>query len=78
MCHLYPEERSVNNSIRVAAEVAAEMGFDQSAKMVPMGISDAGKNRTWSRHLFDCESSLASIFQAIGSLFEQADPSQFT
>ncbi|MDA7541461.1 FAD-dependent oxidoreductase [bacterium] len=43
MCHLYPEERSVNNSIRVAAEVAAEMGFDQSAKMVPMGISDAGK-----------------------------------
>ncbi len=43
MCHLYPEERSVNNSIRVAAEVAAEMGFEHSAKMVPMGISDAGK-----------------------------------
>lgn len=43
MCHLYPEERSVNNSIRVAAEVAAEMGFNKASEIVPAGISDAGK-----------------------------------
>lgn len=43
MCHLYPEERSVNNSIRIAAEIADEMGFIEAASMVPRGISEAGK-----------------------------------
>lgn len=37
MCHVHPDERSVNNSIRVAAEVGAEMGFDTSA--VPRNMS---------------------------------------
>lgn len=30
MCHIYPDERSVNNSIRVAAEVASKIGIDTS------------------------------------------------
>ena len=41
MCHVYPDERSVNNSVRVAAEVAAALGLDSS--MVPRGLSLAGK-----------------------------------
>ncbi|MEC9093397.1 MAG: FAD-dependent oxidoreductase, partial [Planctomycetota bacterium] len=43
MCHLYPEERSVNNSIRVAAELAREMGENAAACLVPSGISQAGQ-----------------------------------
>lgn len=42
MCHLYPEERSVNNSLCVAAEIAAEMGFEDAAKLIPRGMSTAG------------------------------------
>lgn len=42
MCHLYPEERSVNNSIRIAAELAAEMGVHEASNLVPRGISSAG------------------------------------
>lgn len=41
MTHLYPEERSVNNSIRLAAEVCNEMGMDVS--FIPKGYSIAGK-----------------------------------
>jgi protoporphyrinogen oxidase len=44
MCHVYPDERSVNNSVRVAAEVAAAMGLD--ASMVPHGFSSAAKYGT--------------------------------
>ncbi|MEE2639768.1 MAG: FAD-dependent oxidoreductase, partial [Planctomycetota bacterium] len=43
MCHLHPEERSVNNSIRVAAELARQMGENRAADSVPRGISDAGQ-----------------------------------
>lgn len=41
MPHVYPDERSVNNSIRVAAEVVQEMGIDSS--QVPRSISLAAK-----------------------------------
>lgn len=41
MCHVYPDERSTNNSIRVAAELVRAMGLD--AGMVPRGISLAAK-----------------------------------
>lgn len=37
MCHVYPDERSVNNSIRVAAAVGDAMGFDTSE--VPRNMS---------------------------------------
>jgi hypothetical protein len=43
MCHLYPDERSVNNSIRVAAELARAMGFGQEADHVPRGLNVAAK-----------------------------------
>lgn len=43
MCHLYPEERSVNNSIRVAAELLRDMGEREIADSVPKGISTAGE-----------------------------------
>ncbi len=43
MCHVYPDERSVNNSIRVAAEVVRAMGFAELADQVPHGVSLAGK-----------------------------------
>lgn len=42
MCHLYPEERSVNNSIRVAAELLRAMDEHRAADLVPTGISEAG------------------------------------
>lgn len=41
MPHVYPDERSVNNSIRVAAQVVAEMGIDSS--YVPSHMSLAAK-----------------------------------
>ena len=41
MPHLYPDERSVNNSIRIAANALKAMGFDTSA--VPQGTTLAGK-----------------------------------
>lgn len=41
MCHVYPDERSTNNSIRVAAELVRAMGLD--AGMVPRGMSLAAK-----------------------------------
>lgn len=37
MMHIYPDERSVNNSIRLAAETAKVMGFD--SEFVPKGNS---------------------------------------
>ena len=43
MCHLYPEERSVNNSIRVAAELMRAMGESEAWQQVPSGISEAGQ-----------------------------------
>lgn len=42
-CHVYPDERSVNNSIRVAAELLAAMGMAEPARIVPRGISLAAK-----------------------------------
>ena len=45
MPHVYPDERSVNNSIRVAAEVVQEMGCD--TQFVPRSISLAAK---YGRH----------------------------
>ncbi|MGB0175857.1 MAG: hypothetical protein ACPF9D_01745, partial [Owenweeksia sp.] len=41
MAHLYPDERSTNNSIRVAAELCRELGID--ATFVPAGFSSAGQ-----------------------------------
>lgn len=43
MCHIYPDERSVNNSIRVAAEAVRAMGFEELSKAVPTELSLAGK-----------------------------------
>lgn len=43
MCHVYPDERSVNNSIRVAAELVRQMGFAEAAAAVPRGLGLAGK-----------------------------------
>lgn len=43
MCHVYPDERSVNNSIRVAAEAVRAMGMTEAADQVPSGLSMAGK-----------------------------------
>jgi protoporphyrinogen oxidase len=43
MPHLYPDERSVNNSIRVAATVVRQMGFASAAAAVPTGASLAGQ-----------------------------------
>ena len=40
MAHVYPDERSCNNSIRVAAEVCRVMGLDTAA--VPRGASLSG------------------------------------
>jgi protoporphyrinogen oxidase len=43
MCHVYPDERSVNNSIRVAAEAVRAMGLAAAADAVPRGISLSAK-----------------------------------
>jgi protoporphyrinogen oxidase len=43
MCHIYPDERSVNNSIRVAAEALRAMGLPEAADPVPRGISLSAK-----------------------------------
>jgi protoporphyrinogen oxidase len=43
MCHVYPDERSVNNSIRVAAEAVRSLGFSSAANVVPRGLSLAAK-----------------------------------
>lgn len=40
MTHIYPDERSVNNSIRVAANACNSLGID--TKEVPRGVSLAG------------------------------------
>ena len=48
MAHVYPDERSVNNSIRVAAEAVRTMGFADVAAEVPEGFSLAGKYGTAS------------------------------
>ena len=42
MCHIYPDERSVNNSIRVAAETVRLLGFPKVADSVPTGLSLSG------------------------------------
>ena len=42
MMHIYPDERSVNNSIRLAAESCTVMGVDTS--FVPHGSSMSAKN----------------------------------
>lgn len=41
MPHVYPDERSVNNSVRVAAEAVSAMGVDTA--QVPQGASLAGR-----------------------------------
>jgi len=43
MCHVYPDERSVSNSIRIAAEAVRAMGLAATADRVPRGLSLAGK-----------------------------------
>jgi protoporphyrinogen oxidase len=43
MCHIYPDERSVNNSLRVAAEAVRAMGFAEAANFVPSKLSLSGK-----------------------------------
>ncbi len=43
MPHIYPDERSVNNSIRVAAEAVRVLGLAGAADLVPRGLSLAGK-----------------------------------
>lgn len=48
MAHVYPDERSVNNSIRVAAEAVREMGYTDTSAEVPKGFSLAGKFGTVS------------------------------
>ena len=42
MSHVYPDERSVNNSIRVAAEATRALGVTTAADLVPHGCSLAG------------------------------------
>ncbi len=41
MSHIYPDERSCNNSIRIAAQACKKIGIDSS--MVPFGSSLSGK-----------------------------------
>src|SRR5262249_13321727 len=43
MCHVYPDERSVNNSVRVAAEVVRALGDDAAANAVPRNLSLSAK-----------------------------------
>jgi protoporphyrinogen oxidase len=43
MCHIYPDERSVNNSIRIATELVRAMNFPEIANQVPRGLSLSGK-----------------------------------
>ncbi|MCS7304624.1 MAG: NAD(P)/FAD-dependent oxidoreductase [Thermoguttaceae bacterium] len=43
MVHIYPDERSVNNCIRVAAELVRILGFPAIADQVPRGLSLAGR-----------------------------------
>ncbi|MEN1678272.1 MAG: FAD-dependent oxidoreductase [Planctomycetota bacterium] len=43
MCHLYPDERSVNNSVRIAAEALRAAGENAAANLVPNGLSFAGR-----------------------------------
>lgn len=43
MCHVYPDERSVSNSIRIAAEAVRAMGLTAAAERVPRALSLAGK-----------------------------------
>ncbi len=43
MVHIYPDERSVNNCIRVAAELVRTMGFAEIANQVPRGPGLAGR-----------------------------------
>ena len=48
MAHVYPDERSVNNSIRVATEAVRAMGYADVAGEVPEGFSLAAKYGTVS------------------------------
>jgi hypothetical protein len=41
MAHVYPDERSANNSIRIAAEACKVMGI--SAEIIPQNASLSGK-----------------------------------
>lgn len=41
MMHIYPEERSINNSIRVASNACKKMGMN--TENIPSGISNSGK-----------------------------------
>lgn len=43
MCHVYPDERSVNNSIRVAAEAVRALGLTHAADAVPRNLSLSAK-----------------------------------
>lgn len=43
MAHIYPDERSVNNSLRVAAELVRAMGHGDVADQVPRGLSLSAK-----------------------------------
>ncbi len=43
MAHLYPDERGVNNSIRLAAEAVRLLGATEAAEVVPEGVSLVGK-----------------------------------
>ena len=43
MCHIYPDERSVNNSIRVAAEAVRHLNLEKTADEVPRGLSFSAK-----------------------------------
>lgn len=43
MAHIYPDERSTNNSIRVAAEAAKVLGWGSYADDIPYGSSLSGK-----------------------------------
>ncbi|HPP54138.1 MAG TPA: FAD-dependent oxidoreductase, partial [Thermoguttaceae bacterium] len=43
MVHIYPDERSVNNCIRVAAELVRILGFAETANLVPRGPGLAGR-----------------------------------
>ena len=43
MVHIYPDERSINNCIRVAAELVRTVGFAETANQVPRGPGLAGR-----------------------------------
>lgn len=43
MCHVYPDERSVNNSLRIAIKALRDMGYGSAVAGIPEGRSLSGR-----------------------------------